>query len=464
MKKPIPIRKKIDLTEGSILKKLLIVAIPTLLTSLAQMTYNLTDMFWVGRVGRIGLDPIEAVAAVGTAGYYPWFGFGMILIVKVGVSVLVSQSAGRNDKTAIERYATNGIILMAMVALLYTIYGVFFANHYVALFNIESSNVVHYATTYLRIISVAAMAMFMVNLFNGIYDGLGKTINTFYITVSGLILNMILDPILIIGAGLGVAGAAIATAISQTLVLVIYIIIYLSRYRPVDIHFKKYVSFTPLKQIFKLGLPVGLQSMIMTIISIVIGIFIASYGPSVMTINRVGSQIEALSWMVASGFQVALASFVGQNYGAYKIDRVKAGYITSLRILVPYGVIVSVILFVFARTLFGLFISEPVTLAGGVEYLRIFSFSQLFMILELMVAGAFNGLGKTKVPSTIGIIGNSLRIPFAYMAGTAAGIWWTLSLSSVFKGVIIVVLFSYTLKKLIDQHNTAIMVENLEPL
>ncbi len=464
MKKPIPIKRKIDLTEGNILKKLLIVAIPTLLTSLAQMTYNLTDMFWVGRVGRIGLNPIEAVAAVGTAGYYPWFGFGMILIVKVGVSVLVSQSAGRNDKAAIERYATNGIVLMAIIALIYSFYGLVFTSHYVGLFNIESVTVVEYATAYLRIISLAAMAMFMVNLFNGVYDGLGKTINTFYITVSGLILNMILDPVLILGFGLGVTGAAIATAISQTLVLVIYIAIYVSRHRPVDINFIKYVRWAPLKQIFRLGLPVGLQSMIMTVISIVIGVFVASYGPSVMSINRVGSQIEALSWMVASGFQVALASFIGQNYGAYKIDRVKAGYITSLKILVPYGLTVSLILFVFARPLFQIFISDPVTLAGGVVYLRIFSISQLFMILELMVSGAFNGLGKTKIPSMIGILGNSLRIPFAFMATTAAGIWWTLSLSSVLKGTIIVVLFAWYLRKLIIQHNTAIMVENLEPL
>ena len=92
-------KSKIDLTSGSIVAKLLIVAIPTLFTSIIQMTYNLTDMFWVGRVDNIGLIPKEAIAAVGTAGYFPWFGFGLILLAKVGTSVSVSQAAGRNDRS-----------------------------------------------------------------------------------------------------------------------------------------------------------------------------------------------------------------------------------------------------------------------------------------------------------------------------------------------------------------------------
>lgn len=459
-----PLKKKIDLTEGSILKKLLIVAIPVLLTSFIQMTYNLTDMFWVGRVDQVGLDPIEAVAAVGTAGFFPWFGMGMIMIVKVGVSVYVSQSAGRNDQLAVNRYATNGLLLMLLIALIYMTFGTFFNHIFVGFFNIENANVETYAMDYLRIISMFGFALFATNLFNGIYDGLGKTINTFYISATGLILNMILDPLLILGAGLGVRGAAIATAASQVLVLSIYIGIYISKKRPASINFKRYFSWFDIKKIFLLGIPVGIQSMFMTTISIIIGVIVASYGESVMSISRIGSQIEALSWMIASGFQVALASFVGQNYGAYKIDRVKDGYIMSMKLLVPYGLLVNAILFIFAEPLFGIFISEPQTLQGGVEYLRIISLSQVFMILELTTAGAFNGLGKTVFPSTVGMIGNALRIPFAYMATTAAGIWWAISLSSVFKGSILVVLFVFYLIRILRRHKEAIMVEKTQSI
>ncbi len=436
-----PMKKKIDLTTGNILMKLLIVAIPTLLTSLAQMAYNLTDMFWVARVDRVGFSPTEAVAAIGTAGFLPWFGIGMIMIVKVGVSVYTSQAAGKNDKESVNRIASNGLLAMLALSLVYVIYGRYFNHHFVGLFNIENDNVVVMAQSYLKIVTTFGFFLFALNLFNGIYDGLGKTINTFYIMGTGLLLNMVLDPLFILGLGWGVEGAAYATVVSQGVALLVYLFIYASKRRPVVMNPFRYFNVKAIKDIVFLGFPVGLQSMFMTSISIVVGVVVASYGDIAMSVARIGSQIEALSWMVAAGFQVALSAFVGQNYGAGKMLRVKMGYETSLRMLVPYGLAVNALLFFFARPLFGIFISEEETLRVGTEYLRIISLSQIFMILEMMTAGAFNGLGKTVIPSTISMVGNALRIPFAYMAVSMAGIWWTISLSSVFKGSLMVVLF-----------------------
>ncbi len=436
-------KKKIDLTTGSILKKLLIVAIPTLLTSIVQMTYNLTDMFWVARVDQIGFEPVEAVAAIGTAGFLPWFGFGLIILVRVGTSVYVSQSAGRNDRESVYRYANNGLLIMVILALLFTIYGRYFNHHFVGLFRIENENVIAFSQNYLRIVSTFAIFLFASNLFNGVYDGLGKTINTFYIMASGLVINMILDPIFILGLGYGVEGAAYATVIAQGVVFLTYVVIYMTPKRPALIHPLKYINMKTIKEIFTLGLPVGLQSMTMTAISIAVGIMVASFGPVAMTVSRIGSQIEALSWMVASGFQVALSAFVGQNLGAGQIERIKAGYKTSMKLLVPYGLAINFILFIFAEPLFALFINDPVTTPAGATYLRIISLSQLFMILELTTAGAFNGLGKTMVPSAIGVVGNALRIPFAYAAISMAGIWWAVSLSSIFKGTLMVIVFVF---------------------
>ena len=97
-------KKKRDLTKGSIYKNLLWVAIPTLLSSLVQMAYNLTDMFWVSRVTTMGLDQSDAVTAVGTGGFYMWLGFGFIMLVKIGTSVNISQSAGRDDAEAVAKF------------------------------------------------------------------------------------------------------------------------------------------------------------------------------------------------------------------------------------------------------------------------------------------------------------------------------------------------------------------------
>jgi putative MATE family efflux protein len=455
-----PLKVKIDLTEGPILKKLLMVAVPMLLTSLVQMAYNLTDIFWVSRVDRIGQIKEQAVASVGTAGFYAWFGFGLILIVKVGVSVRVSQAAGRNDQETVNRIATNGLIAMGFLALAYSIFGVFFGRFFIGLFNISEEIVITQGTSYLRIVSSVGMAYFLVNMFNGVYDGLGKTINTFAMTVSGLILNMILDPILILGLGLGVNGAATATAISQSFVLISYLVLYLSKRRPAILSFKRYASMKTVKDIMFLGLPVGIQSMLMTSISIVLGIMVAQYGSSIMSVSRIGSQIEALSWMIASGFQIALASFVGQNVGANQIARVKDGYKTSMKLLVPYGLFVNALLFFGSALLFGLFIPDEPTLSEGANYLRILSISQIFMILEMVTAGALNGFGKTYIVSFIQMAGNLIRIPLAFflsmvLTPSVNGIWWALSISSMFKGILIVLLFVFFLKGLNQKENRA---------
>ncbi len=454
-------KRKIDLTTGNILKKLLIVAVPTLFTSIIQMTYNLTDMFWVGKVGSMGLNPDEAIAAVGTAGYYVWFGFGLILLAKIGTSVNVSQSAGKNDMDLVTRYGNSGLILMLIFAAVYSLFGYFGADLYISMFNLESVNVTLYATDYLQVVTMFGISLFMVNFFNGVNDGLGKTINTLIITASGLILNIILDPFFILeeisvfgvimpGLGLAVKGAAIATVIAQGFILLIYIVFYISKYRPFNINPKKYFELDLLKQIIRIGLPIGIQSMLFSSISIVLGIMIVSYGEAVLAIQRVGSQIEALAWMIASGFQVALASFVGQNFGAGKHDRIRQGYFTALKLLVPYGIIVNVVLFVFAEQLFSIFITTPSTLSIGKTYLEILSISQLFMIIELTTAGAFNGLGKTKIPSSVGIIGNGLRIPFAILFSVSlgyAGIWWVVSFSSIIKGTVLLVWFFIYLRR-----------------
>lgn len=458
-------KKKIDLTNGNIVLSLLIVAIPTLFSSLIQMAYNLTDMFWVAQVDQIGLISEEAVSAIGTAGFYPWMGFGLIMLAKIGTSVNVSQSAGMNNREKVTKFANSGFVLMFIIGVLYTLFGVFGANYFIKWFETGNANIDGYAVSYLRIVSGFGLALFMVNLFNGIYDGLGLTIITLYVTTVGLVLNIILDPIFILdklsifglftinGLGMGVEGAAIATAIGQSANLIIYIVIFsLKNIRPVDINPFKYFDLTYVKSIIKVGVFVGIQSMLFTFISMYLAKLVVSFGDKPMAVQRVGSQIESFAWMIASGFQVALASFVGQNFGAKRYDRIKEGYRKSMQILVPYGIVISVLFFVFAKQIFGLFFDNTLTLEIGTTYLRILSFSQVFMIIELVSAGVFNGLGKTFYPSFVGVVGNLLRIPIAiFLTGGLAlsfitipgfgmnysGIWYGVSISSVLKGTVL---------------------------
>ncbi len=464
-------KNKIDLTKGNILRDLLIVAIPTLLTSLIQMAYNLTDMFWVAQVDGLELYSNlttelvgeMAVAAVGTAGFYPWFGFGIMMLASIGTSVKVSQAAGMHDQNLLQRIGNNGILLMAIIAILYLSFGVFFNQVFIGFFKIDNLEMFDMATSYLRIVTSFGFALCMVQLFNGVYNGLGKTMMTFYISFSGLFLNIILDPIFILdtvnvfglftinGLGMGVEGAAYATGIGQLSILIIYIVIYTNKtWRPFTITVKEYSSKV-LNEILRIGLPTAIQSIVFTLIAMNVARMVLEFGEEPMAVQRVGSQIESVAWMIASGFQVALASFVGQNFGAEKYDRIKEGYKTAMKLLVPYGILVNLVLFVFARPLFSIFFSNPVTLDIGETYLRILSISQLFMIVELATAGVFNGLGMTKYPSIVGITGNLLRIPAAMILGASigyAGIFWGVSMSSVLKGTVLVIWLLYFLRKL----------------
>ena len=168
---------------------------------------------------------------------------------------------------------------------------------------------------------------------------------------------------------------------------------------------------------------------------------IAGWGDAAVAVQKVGSQIESISWMTAEGFGSAVNAFTAQNYGAGRKDRVKKGYHTALKIVLAWGCFTTFVLVVFPEVLFKIFITEPDVIPMGVDYLRILAVSQLFMCTEATAAGTFQGLGKTMPPSLTGIVFNALRIPMALALGATVlglnGIWWSISISSILKGIIL---------------------------
>ena len=431
--------KMYDMTKGSIFKNLLVVALPVLLTSISQMAYNLTDMFWIGKVDSIGLNESYAISGIGTAGYISWFAFGLILVAKIGTSVKVSHAAGAQQHQLIEKYATNGLTLAFILGFVLSLIIFLFKNRIVGIFNIDNPEIVSAAVSYLSIVGTFLILQFVTSGFQAINEGLGKTALNFSVLVVGLFLNIGLDPLFIITFKMGVAGAAIATVISQAVTLSIFIIIYFVKRRTAwRFHFKN-INGSVMGDIIKIGSFAGLQSMFYTSISIYIARMIFIYGGEVMAAQRIGSQIEQLTWMIAGGFQTALTVFVGQNFGARQTARIKQGALMLSGMLIPYALIVGLALFLFAEPLIRIFIDDPVTVEFGRQYLRIISVSQVFMMLEGIGTGLFNGVGKSIVPSLVGVIGNTFRIPGAILLSAEIGyigIWWTLNFSDIFKGMV----------------------------
>jgi len=444
-------RARTDLTSGEITGKLIKLAVPVMGTSFIQMAYNMADMAWIGRLG--GLE----VAAVGTAGFYAWLSFGFMILAKIGTQVNVAQNVGRNQYEKAGRYATAGIQAVIIIGILFATTALVFRESLIGYFNIGDDYVNSLAVQYLSIIVFGLVFNFVNEVFSGIIIGAGESRVPFKFNAIGLTVNILIDPILIFGLfglpALGVRGAAFATAFSQFLVTLIFIVhLYKTNYPFFEFNIFRGFYKKEIIENAKIGLPVSIQSLLFTFFSMNIARIIAVWGPIPVAVQRVGGQIESITWRTSEGFSAALSSFTGQNYGAGKKERVKKGYISSLKIMGIFGAFTTFLLIFFAEEIFSIFIPERQSLLIGTEYLKILGLSQIFMSIEIMTQGAFAGFGKTIPPSIVSVLFNGLRIPLALILSKSSllglnGVWWSISITSVLKGIIIVTWFLIVLNK-----------------
>ena len=441
--------RDINLREGSISSGLVRLAMPIMGTSFMQMVYSLTDMMWLGHLST------TAVAAAGAVGFFLWIGMSLVLVSQIGVSVGVSQAYGREDMMDAREYISNGIKLNLFIAVIYAIFLFVFRYQLIGFYNLDNMEAVNMAIAYLKIISFGIVFHFINPIFAAIFNASGNSVTPFKATAIGLVSNIILDPLLIFGIGpfpkLGIRGAGVATITAQIIVTVVFLIVtrknlLFSKLNLLDMPKKDYI-----KRILKLGIPASLQSLAHATISMVLTRILANWGAVAVAVQSIGSQIESLSWMSAEGFSQAIAAFTGQNFGAKNFERVRNGYYKGLQIVGSIGIAVSILLIFGGKYIFKLFTPEDMeAIALGATYLSILGISQFFVTIEIGSAGAFNGIGKTHIPATTGIILNAIRIPMAmFLSSTFLGlngVWWTISITSILKGIVITSLFIYTLK------------------
>lgn len=434
--------EQIDLTSGNIVEKLVKLSLPIMGTAFIQIAYSLIDMIWVGKIGS------KSVAAVGTAGFYPWLAMAFIMISKVGGDIKVAQSVGEKNEKGTKYYIKSAIEINMILSFLYSLVLICFKSPLVGFFKLEDMEVINMAEQYLVIVGFGMMFYFINPVFTSIFLGLGNSKSPFKINTIGLVTNIILDPVLIFGIGplpeMGVEGAALATIISHIVVSLCFIYLIMKDNAN---HFKiklfREIDFSYYKTLFVLGIPVALQNGLFTIFSMIMGVIVASFGPVSIAVQKVGSQIESISWNSCEGFASALSSFVGQNYGAKKIDRINKSIKYALIGVFIWGILTTVILVFLGEPIFRSFINEPEAILKGVDYLKILGYSQLFMCLEITVAGIFKGLGRTYIPSIIIAVLTGCRIPLAILLCRPDilglnGVWWSITLSSMVKGILLV--------------------------
>ncbi|MCC0643604.1 MULTISPECIES: MATE family efflux transporter [unclassified Clostridioides] len=443
-------KNRLDLTEGRITEKLLRLSLPIMGTSFIQMGYNMIDMIWVGKAGS------KAVAAVGTAGFFPWLAMAFIMISKVGGEVKVAQSIGENNISTTKSYIKSAVEINIMLAIMYTMVLIVLNKQLIGFFRLGDLEVISMSRQYLIIVALGMVFYFINPVFTAIFNGLGNSRTPFCINTIGLITNIILDPVLIFGWGpapkLGVAGAAIATVFAQIVVTTCFLyIIFKSKEEYFKIKIFRKIELKYYKVLYKLGFPVAIQSGMFTIFSMLLGVIVASWGPVAVAVQKVGSQIEAISWMTAEGLAVALGSFVGQNYGAKKYSRINKGCKIAIIVSSILGIMTTLVLIFAGGSIFSVFIDESEAIEKGAMYLKILGYSQFFMCLEIITTGAFKGLGRTYIPSIIVTVLTGARVPLAYFISRPEilglnGVWWSITLSSILKGILMISLFIYLLK------------------
>lgn len=445
--------KKVNMLTGDIKAVLIALAWPIILSNLIQTAMGLVDMIWIGRLGS------GAVTAIGTASFFTNFAQAFSALIITGTGVLVAQSLGKRLQKDTDTYVRNSLILSVTISIVFSLIVFIFAKPFVAFFNLNDAAISASTVAYLRHSLAGVPFLFLVATYVSILTSYGNTKLTFRANAIGLFLNIILDPIFIFGFGfipaMGVVGAAWATNLSRML---IFFLLYQNS-RP-ELAGSKNVKFSlsKVKEVVKMGLPVTAQKIMFIGISMVMARIVVQFGTDAIAAQRIGIQIESVSYVTIGGLQGAIAAFIGQNYGNNNIKRIKEGYTMSLKLVFILGSVISLLFIIFPKQIFSIFIDDPAVVKHGILYMQAIGVSQLFMCLEILAVGAFNGLGKTQIPAFVATLFTFIRIPMAIILSNhmgIVGVWWSISISSVFKGVILAIWFNLYLAKAKIETKTA---------
>ena len=440
-----------NLTKGPIMQTLVKLALPIMASSFIGTLYNITDMAWIGLLGA------KAVAGVGVGGMFTWLSQGLASMARMGGQVHVAQCIGREDRARAKDYAQAAVQLSILLGLLFAAVCIVFVHPLVGFFQLTDAESYAAAVDYTRIACGLIVFSFLNLTLTGLYTAQGDSKTPFIANLIGLVLNMILDPLLILGPGplprLSVRGAAIATVSAQAIVLLIMVLgVFMTKKANVlkEIHLLSRIPLRTLEGICQIGIPTALQGMAYCGISMILTRMVSAYGAEAVATQRVGGQIESISWNTADGFAAALNAFVAQNYGARKMGRIRKGYVASVWIVGFWGLLISAAFIFFPRPIAEIFFHEPKAIATAVGYLIIIGFSESFMSVELTTVGALSGLGRTRLCSVLSIAFTSARIPLALVLSRPMGldgIWWALTLTSIVKGILFTLTFLHIVPK-----------------
>lgn len=461
-----PETRDVELTDGPLVEPLVVLSVPVILTNLLQVGYNAVDTFWVGRLGG------AAVAALS----FSWAIVFLVISLACGFSiagtVLIAQNKGADDHERIRHVAGQTLLVVLSVALVVSIVGYVYAPELLGLVGADAGSEEHLlAVTYTRTMFVGTPFVFGFFVFQSLLQGWGDTRTPFYLMVFSVGLNVLLDPILILGfhenvlfewlglggiagllfdligfTGLGIQGAAVATVLARAVVAVVGIYWLLSgrvgiRLSAADLA----PRWGTIRRIVQIGAPSSVEISTKALSVTLLTALVAIAGPKAVAAYGIGSRITAMALLPPLGLSRGVETVVGQNLGAGRTDRASRGVIAATGIVAGCLLVAGVGVYFAADQLVGIFVAGEAarSVAGiGADYLRIVGVSYVFLGVFYVVQGGFRGSGSTTLAMTFAFVGFvvfrvALAYAFAVPGGLGAtGIWYGEAVANVLMAVL----------------------------
>jgi putative MATE family efflux protein len=426
-----------DLTKGKESKLIWQFAMPMLLGNIFQQLYNIVDSIVIGNfIGK------EALAAVGASFPIIFALISLVIGFGVGATVIIAQYFGAGNIGKIKQTIDTLYISLFIASVVITLIGITLSDYIFRLIELPEE-IIPSASLYLKIYLSGLVFFFGFNGTSAILRGLGDSKTPLFFLVISTLVNIVLDLLFVIVFKWGIAGVAIATLISQggaTITAILYLnkTHQLVKFSFIHMVFDREVFW----QSMRIGLPSGLQQTFVAIGMMAVTWIVNLFGTNVIAAYSVAMRIDSLASLPAMNFAAALSTFVGQNLGAGKPERIKAGLIATFKMTSIVSVVISLVAIVFSRGLIGLFTRDADVISIGADYLIIVSAFYIVFSTMFVVNGVMRGAGDTLVPMFITLFALwFVRIPVSYFLSDeigADGIWWSIPV-----GWLVGLIFSY---------------------
>lgn len=387
------------MTEGSIVKSLLLFALPLIFGNLLQQLYNTADSIIVGNF--VGAN---ALAAVGSSGSPIYLLIGFSQGLAVGAGVVVSQFLGAKDHREAQEAVHTSLAIAVIMGLLLTVGGIACGRALLVAMN-TPAEVLGDAVTYIRIYFGGVLFSVVYNMTAGILNAAGNSRRSLIYLAWASVTNIVLDLVFIVIFRMGVAGAAIATDISQLVSCVLSLRFLIKstddcRVIPREIRLHKKMA----ARIIRVGLPTGIQNMVISLSNVLVQVSVNGYGAAAMAGFAAYMKVDGFNILPVLSFSMAATTFVGQNFGAGKIDRVKKGTFVTLGMCIVYTILTGILLLVFQDSIMHLFTGDETVIAYG--KICMLYFCPFYWMLGILqgLAGTVRGTGKSVPPMVVLLI------------------------------------------------------------